>query len=80
MRKRYSEAFKAQVVLELLKEDKTVAQIASEYHVYPTQLNEWKATALAGLPSLFTRERKARANWLKKTGIETCGRWVFADI
>jgi putative transposase len=61
MRKRYSEAFKAQMVLELLKEEKTVAQIASEYHVHPTQLNEWKATALAGLPSLFTRDRKAQA-------------------
>ncbi len=59
MRKRYSEAFKAQVVLEQLKEDKTVAQIASEYHVHPTQLSEWKPTALAGLPSLFTRDRKA---------------------
>ncbi len=61
MRKRYSETFKAQVVLELLKEEKTVAQIASEYHVHPTQLNEWKATALKGLPSLFSRDRKAEA-------------------
>jgi len=34
----YSE-FKKQVVQELLKEDKTIAQIAAEYEVHPTQLN-----------------------------------------
>ena len=31
MRKRYTPTFKAQVVQEILKEDKTIAQIASEY-------------------------------------------------
>jgi hypothetical protein len=38
------------VVQELLKEDKTIAQIAAEYEVHPTQLNKWKSIALAGLP------------------------------
>jgi putative transposase len=34
MRKQYSSAFKAKVVQELLKEEKTLAQIASEYEVH----------------------------------------------
>jgi putative transposase len=59
MRKRYTATFKAQVVQEILKEDKTIAQIASEYSVHPSQLNTWKAVALKGLPSLFSREQKA---------------------
>jgi transposase-like protein len=59
MRKRYSPAFKAQVVQEILKEDKTIAQIASEQGVHPSQLNAWKAVALQGLPSLFSREHQA---------------------
>jgi putative transposase len=59
MRKRYTATFKAQVVQEVLKEDKTIAQIASEYSVHPSQLNTWKAVALKGLPSLFSREQKA---------------------
>jgi len=58
MRKRYTATFKAQVVQEVLKEDKTIAQIASEYSVHPSQLNTWKAVALKGLPSLFSREQK----------------------
>ena len=61
MRKHYSDTFKAEVVLELLKEEKSVAQIASEYHVHPTQLYEWKATALKGLASLFRVDHKGES-------------------
>ena len=58
MRKRYSDAFKAEVVLELLKEEKTVAQIASERHVHPNQICEWKAIVLKDLATLFGADHK----------------------
>ena len=61
MRKHYSDSFKAEVVLELLKEAKSVAQIASEYHVHPNQVYEWKATALKGLASLFSSDHKGES-------------------
>lgn len=53
-RKHDTPTFKAQVVQELLKEEKTLAHLAAEYGVLPTQLIKWRATALEGLPSLFT--------------------------
>jgi transposase-like protein len=56
MRKQYTAAFKARVVQELFKEEKTLAQIASEYEVHPTQLKTWRATALEGLPGLFEKQ------------------------
>ncbi len=56
MRKQYTAAFKAKVVQELLKEEKTLAQIASEYEVHPTQLKNWRAVALEGLPGLFEKQ------------------------
>ena len=56
MRKQYTAAFKAKVVQELLKEEKTLAQIASEYEVHPTQLKNWREIALDGLSSLFERQ------------------------
>ena len=56
MRKQYPAAFKAKVVRELLKEEKTIAQIAAEYEVHPTQLKNWRAIALEGLPSLFEKQ------------------------
>jgi transposase-like protein len=60
MRKHYSASFKAQVVLELLKEDKTINQIASEYSVHPTQLRQWRAQAVEKLPRVFADDRKAK--------------------
>src|SRR3984893_10090693 len=56
MRKQYTAAFKAKVVQELLKEEKTFAQIATEYEVHSTQLKNWRAVALEGLPGLFEKQ------------------------
>ena len=55
MRKTYTAHFKAQVVLELLKEEKTLAQLASEHGVHPNMLREWKTIALRALPGAFER-------------------------
>jgi transposase-like protein len=61
MRKRYSAAFKAQVVQEVLKEDRLITQIASVHGVHPNLIGEWKAAALKGLPSLFEKEHSEQA-------------------
>jgi putative transposase len=62
MRKRYSANEKAQIVLEALKEEKTIAQIAAEHKVHPNQIYKWKAEVLQGLPTLLTNEeRKVQA-------------------
>lgn len=53
MRKHYSATFKAKVVQEVLREEKSLAQIAAAYGVSAKQLNHWKTIALEGLPSLF---------------------------
>ena len=53
MRKHYSPIFKAQVVQALLKEEKSLAQLAAEHSVSTKQLSRWKTLALEGLPSLF---------------------------
>ena len=53
MKKQYTAGFKAKIVEEMLKEEKTISQLSAEYGVHPTQLNKWKAIALKGLPSVF---------------------------
>jgi transposase-like protein len=58
MRKRYTAKQKAQIVLEVLKEERPIAQISSEYGIHPNQLYRWKAQALEGLPGLFEDDRK----------------------
>jgi putative transposase len=59
MRKRYTNQFKAQVVQEILKEEKTLNQLAAEHSVHPNQLKRWKAIALEGLPRLFSKDDQA---------------------
>ena len=55
MKKTYTPTFKAQVVQELLKETKTISQLAAEHGIHPNVLGSWKATAVQGLPSLFEK-------------------------
>jgi putative transposase len=59
MRKRYTAKQKAQIVLEILKEEKTITQIASEYGIHPNQLHRWKKQALEGFPKVFENDTKA---------------------
>jgi len=59
MRKHYSATFKADAIKELMKEEKTLSQLAAELGVHPSQLKDWKKIALQGLPELFSREGKA---------------------
>ena len=55
-RKRYSAEFKSSVVLEALREEATINEIASKYGIAPTMLNRWKAEFLENAHSVFERE------------------------
>jgi putative transposase len=52
--------FKAQVVLELFKEQQTISQICSQFQVHSSQAHAWKKIALEGLASLFTNKQAKR--------------------
>ena len=41
--------FKARVVLDLLKERETVAELAGKHEIHPSLLHLWKKQALRGL-------------------------------
>jgi len=58
MRRRFTAKHKSQIVLEILREEKTIAQIASEYSVHPTQLHRWKKQALDHFSELFQKDDK----------------------
>jgi len=42
VRKQYTPEFKSKIILEILKEEKTLSQISSEYGVHTTQLKNWE--------------------------------------
>ena len=57
-RKQYDSRFKAQVALEAIKNQQTLAQIASQYQVHPNQVSKWKKQVLEELPEIFNNGRK----------------------
>lgn len=76
MRKTYSPQFKAKVVQEILREEKSISQISSEYGIHVTQLRKWKQLVLEGLPDLFLP--KSQSEEIKKLEIEQ--EQLYAEI
>ena len=58
MKKRFTTQFKAETSIELLRGNKTLGQLSSERKVAPTQLSQWRAIVMKGLPSLFNEEQR----------------------
>jgi len=42
------------VALDAIKNQRTIAEIASEYGVHPSQVNKWKRQVLDGIPTIFS--------------------------
>lgn len=79
MRKTYTAAFKAQIVQEVLKEEKTVAQLAAEHQLHPNQIYRWRDLVLAGLPSLFA-DQNAQVQVAKDAAHERELQALYAEI
>jgi len=58
LRAAHTPSFKAKVALEALKGDKTSAELAEEYQVYPSQISQCKQVAKEGLVRLFNGKKK----------------------
>lgn len=58
MRRRHDATFKAKVALEAVKEEKTIAQIGSEFKVHPNMVRKWRRQVLEMLPDVFSERRK----------------------
>ena len=52
-RRNHGATVKAQVALAGVKGDKTLAELAEQFRVYPTQITEWKQQLLARAADVF---------------------------
>jgi transposase-like protein len=79
-RRRFKPEFKAEVVLEVLREEKTLSEIAADYGVHPNQLSRWKAEFIRNASRVFSKETdeedgltdKAYFNAVYKEATELC--------
>jgi transposase len=54
-RKQHSATLKAKIVIEALRETKTLTELAAEHEVHPNLITKWKQAAVQDMPSLFER-------------------------
>ena len=52
-RRNHGAAFKAQVAFTAVKGDKTLAELATQFSVHPTQITEWKQQLLTRAVDVF---------------------------
>ena len=57
MKKHFDSGFKAKVALAALKEDRTMAELASHFGVHGTQVGQWKKMAMEALPGVFSGKK-----------------------
>lgn len=59
-RKRYTPEFKAKVALAAMKNEETMAELASRFEVHPTMISNWKRTLLNSAADVFDKGQKSR--------------------
>ena len=73
MKKRtFTPEFKTKTVLEVLKEEKTLSEIASAYSIHPNMLRNWKKEFLEKASSVFedAKQRKSERQKELETEVE----------
>ena len=78
-RKRYTPEFKAQLVQQMLREEKSVSQLAAEHGIHPHQLYQWRDQALQTLHLLFS-DQSAREQAAKDAAHERQVQRLYAQI
>ncbi len=59
-RRSWNAAEKAKIVLELLREDKTLNEVAQSHEIHPKMLSQWKAQFLENAELAFDQNRGLR--------------------
>jgi transposase len=57
-RKRYDADFKAKVVLEALKGDQTLSQLARKHGIHKVMISAWRKKVINGLANVFSAPSK----------------------
>jgi len=69
-RRNFTPEQKAKIVIEVLREERTLNEIAAEYEIHPNLLSRWKADFLENACKVFSKEvddvQKAKQSYEKE--------------
>jgi transposase-like protein len=60
-KRQFTSEFKVNVVLELLREERTLGEIAAAYQINPNQLARWRQEFLKRAPAVFDETKTVKA-------------------
>jgi transposase-like protein len=67
MRTTHSAEVKARIVLEVLRGEETLNEIASKHNIHPNLLTRWKTQVISNLPQVFENETAKARKYAKET-------------
>jgi transposase-like protein len=79
-RKQYTPEFKAKVVLQVLREERTLGEIAADNELNPNQIRNWKREFLENAPKIFSESRDAKEIKAKEKEMEEDYQELLAKV
>ena len=79
-RKQYTPEFKVKVVLQILREEKTLGEIAADNELNPNQIRNWKREFLENAPKIFSESRDAKEIKAKEKEMEEDYQELLAKV
>ena len=79
-RRNHGAPFKAQVALAAVKGDKTLAEVAEQFSVHPTQITEWKQQLLARAADVFGGTKAPSGRRISRSFTRRSGNWRWRTI
>jgi len=69
-RRKFSDELKFQIVIEAIKGDRQISEIATQYNVHPNQISNWKKQFLQNGTSVFSKKQDDSKQELEETQAE----------
>lgn len=69
-RRKFSDELKFQIVIEAIKGDRQISEIATQYNVHPNQISNWKKQFLQNGSSVFSKKQDDSKQELEETQSE----------
>lgn len=79
-RKQYTPEFKAKVVLQVFREEKTLGEITVDNELNPNQIRNWKREFLENAPKIFSESRDAKEIKAKEKEMEEDYQELLAKV